>query len=309
MRNPSIRHAEGRGASPRLLLPWGAALAVALFLVLAPGTAPAVRWTDALGRSVEVPAAPRRIVSLVPSVTEVLFAVGLGERVAGVTRFCDYPPEARGKPQVGGYSDPSVEALVGLRPDLVFAAADSTPRALVQRLEGLGVAVYVIYPKDVASAVAAVGEVARVAGAPGPGEALAARLEASVTRVAAAVAGRPRPRVVLGVMLKPLVVVAPGTLGDDLIRLAGGTNAVPKGSAPYPTWGPEALLAADPEVVIVTPHPGEPDPTGAVKAWPELRAVRSGRVVSVEADWVHRPGPRLVQGLEALARALHPGLP
>lgn len=258
-----------------------------------------------MGRTLEVPAEPRRLVSLVPSVTEVLFALGLGDRVVGVTEFCTFPPEARAKPRVGGYAAPGVEAVVGLEPDLVFAAADSTPMATVSRLAEVGIAVYVVYPRDLASSAQTLRAIGAIAGAPEAGEGLAVALEGAVRQVSAAVAGRARPRVLLCVMVRPLVVAGQGTLADDLIRVAGGQNVVPQGPLRFPTWGAEAILAADPEVIVVSPHPGQDDPTGAFRAWPELRAVAAGRVVALEADWIHRPGPRLTLGLEALARTLH----
>ncbi len=280
----------------------------ALALVLGAGAlaARAAVWTDALGRRVEAPDRPGRIVSLVPSVTEILFAVGAGDRLAGVTRFCTYPPAARRLPKVGGYADPSLEAIVALSPDLVFGAADSTPPALIRRLEALGIPVYVVYPRSLRDTVETIRTVGYVAGVPEGGRAVADALQNAVERVRSAVQGLPRPGVLLCIMVRPLVVASPGTLGHDLLEAAGGRNVVPPGTARYPTWGAESLLAADPEVIIVSPHPGEPVPERFFEQWPELRAVTSGRVVRVESDWLHRPGPRLAKGLWALARALHP---
>ncbi|MEW6489554.1 MAG: cobalamin-binding protein [Thermodesulfobacteriota bacterium] len=285
----------------RFVAVWGA------LVVLGPGLprAEAASWVDAVGRRVDVPNAPARIVSLVPSVTETLFALGLGERVVGVTEFCTYPPEAASRPRVGSYAAPSLEAVAALVPDLVFASADMTRPTAVSRLESLGIPVYVVYPRSVADTARMLRAIGAVTGAPEAGERLAAELEAAVMRVEAAVSGRARPRVLLCVMVQPLVVTGPGTLADDLITTAGGQNCVPPGPAAYPTWGPEAVLAADPDVILVSPHPGQPDPGAVFRRWPELRAVAQGRVRAVETDWVHRPGPRLARGLEAVARALH----
>jgi len=269
------------------------------------GTAGAARWTDALGRQVEVAERPQRIVSLVPSVTEILFAMGLGDRVVGVTRFCDYPAEAAAKPKVGGYADPSLETVIGMAPDLVFGSADATKPALVSRFETLAIPVYVVYPRSVTDTVKTLQAVGSVAGAPEAGRAAAADLEGAVARVQEAVAGLPRPRVLLCVMVKPLVVAGPGTLGDDLIRLAGGQNVVPPSSGRYPTWGSEAVLAADPDVIIVTTMVTGGDPAAYFRQWPELRAVAGGRVREILGDWVHRPGPRLALGLQAVAEAIH----
>ena len=279
---------------------------LALMLAAGASAAGAAVWTDALGRRVEVRDRPGRIVSLVPSVTEVLYALGVQDRVAGVTRFCTFPAEAQSKPKVGGYADPSLEAIVALAPDLVFGSADATPPLLIDRLEGLGIPVYVVYPRSLASTVAMLRRVGRVVGAARAGERLAAGLERTVAEVRDRVRDLPRPRVLLCVMVEPLVVAGPGTLAHDLIATAGGRNVVPAGPSRYPTWGPESLLAADPDVVVVSPHPGQPSPGRLFDRWPELKAVAAGRVVEIPADWIHRPGPRLARGLRALARAIHP---
>ncbi len=275
-----------------------------ILLWLIPRPAAAARYTDALGRQVTVAAVPRRIVSLVPSVTETLFDLGLGERVVGVTRFATYPPAALHKPKVGGYADPSLEAVVALRPDLVFAAADATSAAFVKRLAGLAIPVYVVYPRTLQETVRTIRRIGAVAGVPAAGERLARRLRRAVRRLKTARSHRPRPRVLLCVMLHPLVVAGPETLAGDLIRTVGGRNVVPSGPARYPTWGPEAVLAADPDVIIVSPHPGEKNPVGFFSRWPMLRAVRTGHVVAIDPDWVDRPGPRLEWGLNALAAVL-----
>ncbi|MFU8855485.1 MAG: ABC transporter substrate-binding protein [Deferrisomatales bacterium] len=294
-------HAENRSLFAVLVAAWGALA----FLGLGLPCAEAASWVDAVGRRVDVPDAPARIVSLVPSVTETLFALGLGEQVVGVTEFCTFPPGALAKPRVGSYAAPSLEAVAALTPELVFASADMTRPAAVARLESLGIPVYVVYPRSLAGTVQMLRDVGAVAGAPRAGQGLAQELESTVERVKAAVSGRERPGVLLCVMVQPLVVTGPGTLADDLITTAGGRNCVPPGPAGYPTWGPEAVLAADPDVIVVSPHPGQPDPGALFRKWPELRAVAQRRVVAVETDWVHRPGPRLSLGLEALARAIH----
>ncbi len=275
------------------------------FCLLSPVAAPAATWTDAVGRRVVLPDEPQRIVSLVPAVTEILFALGLDERIVGVTRFCDWPAAARRKPKVGGYANPSLEAVLQRRPDLVFVSADAVGPALLARMERLGLTVYVVYPRGLDETLAMMRAVGRVTGRPAAGEQLAGELAAALARVRRVVAGRSRPRVLFCVMSRPLTVAGPDTLVGDLIAAAGGINVVPAGPSRYPTWGREALLLADPEVIVVSPHPGTPDPTGLFAAWPELTAVKTGRIVSVDPDWVHRPGPRLARGLVALAAAFH----
>ena len=276
-----------------------------LFGVWLPPAAGAATWTDALGRRVDVPVSPRRIVSLVPSVTAILFDLGLADRIVGVTRYSDYPPAARRKPHVGSYVAPSIEAIVAARPDLVIAGADVDSPVLVDRLSALHIPVYVVYPRTLDDTISMLARLGVVTGVPAAGARLSVSLKRTVARVEAAVAGRPPVRVLLCEMVHPLVVAGPRTLAEDLLRAAGGENVVPDGPVRYPTWGPEGVLAADPAVIVVAPHPGETDPGGYFRRWPELTAVKTGRVVTVEEDWLQFPGPRLACGLAALVKALH----
>lgn len=275
-------------------------------LVCGLNQATAATWTDALGRFVTAPAAPARIVSLAPSVTEILFALGAGERVVGVTTYCDYPDAARAKPKVGTYAEPSLEVVVSLAPDLVVAAADSAKPAFVARLEEARVPVYVVYPRSLRETMDSMRAIGQVVGLAAAGEQLALQLEQAI---AAAQGGggraREHPSVLLCIMLQPLVVAGPGTLADDLIRAVGARNAVPAGPARFPTWGMESVLEADPDVILLATHGDAADPDTHFGRWPELGAVAGGRVRSLNADWIHRPGPRLTLGLEAMVRAVH----
>ncbi len=276
-----------------------------LFLGLS-GPVQAVSWTDEVGRSVELPENPQRIVSLVPSVTEILFALGLGDRLVGATQFCTYPPEARAIPRIGNYMHPSLEAIVAKGPDLVFAAADAATPALVSQLERMGIATFVVTPHDLDTTLKSIRIVGRVMNKAEAAEALAGGMEQTFCRIRRATSALPKPKVLLAVMVSPLTVASPETLGNTLIEAAGGINVVPPSPGRYPTWGMEAVLAADPDVIIVAPNPGEPDPAAHFAAWPQLKAVRNQRVVTIaDPDWIHRPGPRLALGLKAMAQALH----
>ena len=273
--------------------------------LLLPSILMAATWTDAMQRKVELPDDPQRIVSLVPSVTEILFALGLEERIVGVTNFCNYPEQARSKPQMGDYAAPGLETILLQRPDLVFVSADSATPAGLAKMERLGLAVYVVYPKGLRETLDMIRALGQVTGEIEAGKRLAQRLSDTLKEVSAAIDGRKRPSVLFCVMAQPLTVAGPETLVGDLIQAAGGDNVVPAGLNRYPTWSHEALLVADPEVIIVSPHPGTPNPIDLFAEWKELSAVSSQRVVSVNPDWVHRPGPRLPLGLSELAEAFH----
>ena len=280
-------------------------ITILLFLMI---TAPvqAASWIDEVGRSVELPEKPQRIISLVPSVTEILFALGLGDRLVGATQFCTYPPEAKAIPRIGNYMHPSLEAIVAKGPDLVFAASDAASPALVSQLERMGIATFVVTPHDLDSTLQSIRIVGRVMDKAEAAERLAKGLEQTFCRIRRATAKLAKPRVLLSVMVTPLTVAGPGTLGNTLIEAAGGINVVPPGPGRYPSWGMEAVLAADPDVIIVSPNPGESNPASHFASWPQLKAVRNNRVVTIsDPDWIHRPGPRLALGLEAMAEALH----
>lgn len=264
---------------------------------------------DALGRTVAVPKPPERIVSLAPSNTEILFALGLGERVAGVTDYCDYPPEARAKEKVGGFKDPSVEKVISLRPDLVLATG-GIQREVVDRLDALGVPVFVLDPRSMDEVLAGIRTVARLAGAAAEGERVAAGLEARVAATRDRTARIPeagRPAVFYEVWPDPLMTAGPGSFAHDMIGIAGGRNVAAGTAQPYPKFSLEELLAADP-AVIVTPFAETARDLGAGRrpGWRGIRAVRDGRIAVVNQDLTSRPGPRLVDGLEAMARAIHP---
>jgi iron complex transport system substrate-binding protein len=265
--------------------------------------------TDMAGREVTVPAEPQRIVSLAPSITEILFALNLGDRTVGVTKFCNYPPEAAEKPQVGGFSDVSLEKLLEAQPDLVLAASIHMAQVLPE-LEKLGLTVLVIDARNLPGVLESIRLVGKVTGAEKLAETLTAQMQERADKVAQAVAGRPRPRVFWE--LDPTLWTAgPGSFVQDLIERAGGENIAANAEAAWVQLSAEAIIAADPEVIFLADHPwGESAQT--VKArpgWEKISAVVNGRIVELtqeQTDIVSRPGPRVVDALELIARALHP---
>ncbi|MDT8441588.1 MAG: cobalamin-binding protein [Desulfuromonadales bacterium] len=278
-----------------------------LILLLASAALPAgaAVVTDALGRPVGSERPPQRIISLVPAVTEILFALELDEQLIAVTRFCTYPSAALAKPNIGDYASPSLEALAALRPDLVIMAADAAGPELLSRLEMLGIAVFVAYPRSLTGTAELIRTLGRLCDRQPRAAALAAELEQTARCARRLTKGHQKVRVLATVMTEPLVVAGPQTLLDDLIDIAGGVNVVGASLSRYPTWGLEAVLAADPDLILVSPHPGQEDAAALYRNWPELSAVRNNRLLSVDADWIQRPGPRLSLGLRALVRGLH----
>ncbi len=272
--------------------------------------------TDARGAEVTLPAAPARIVSLAPSNTEIVCALGACDRIVAVTDYDDHPAEVVDLPKVVIQTQVDVEAVVAAEPDLVLAAGNElTPTAVIQQLEGLGVRVVALYPETLDEVFADIELVGRALGAVDEAARLVDEMEARVDTVTAAVAGAERPRTLYEVFHAEgtTYTAGDGSFLAALVDLAGGEPVVGDAQG---VIGAEELVAADPELVLLGTASYDPalaDPGAALEAvrarpgWAELAAVREGRVVPYLDDIVTtRPGPRIVDGLEALARAIHP---
>ncbi len=210
------------------------AILTAATLLCLPLAAPAGQVTDHIGRHVEVSAKPQRIVSLAPSITESLFALGLGERVAGVTDYCDYPAEARSRPKVGGIINPSVEAIVALQPDLVLIGRETNRRETLEALERVRIPVYVVNAARIDDVFRLIRDLAALAGVPERGEQLASRLERRSAQIERLVSAEPAARLFFLIGLNPVVTVGRGSFLDDLVRRAGGISISAGSAQPWP---------------------------------------------------------------------------
>lgn len=286
---------------------------ICLFLALAlwvgAGGSRSAVFTDGIGRQVTLDQTPRRIVALAPSITETLYFLGLGERVVGVTRFSAYPSEAARKPKVGSYVNLNPERIIGLSPDLVIGTADGNPPAVIRLLERAGIPVFVLNPRNIRQVIAALVSVGELCGVRERALVLAGGLSRRVDAVVAKTAGRAKPLVFLQVNLKPIMAANGNTFLDDLIRLAGGVNMTRDEPVTYPRISLEAVIRGRPEVILISSM----DRDGAFEAarrqwlnWTPIPAVRHGRVHLVDSDLTDRPSPRIVRGLEILARYIHP---
>jgi iron complex transport system substrate-binding protein len=264
---------------------------------------------DGVGNVITFKSAPQRIVSLAPNHTEVLYALGLGDRVVGVTEYCNYPPEATEKPKVGDFVNTDMELVVSLEPDLVLATTMHMAET-VPALQDRGIVVFVLDPQSVDSVLDEIRTLGGITGQEAEAGALVADMQARIDAVREKVAGAPRPKVFweLG---PELFTVGPGTFVDDLIGLAGGENAAADADTPWPQLSVEAIILKDPDVIVLADH-NYGQTVEMVKerpGWEDIAAVKEGNIIEIaNDDIVSRPGPRLVGGLEFLARALHPNL-
>ena len=283
-----------------------------IFFIIQPAWAapPAYRTvTDPVGRTMQVPRDPQRVVALAPSITEVVFALQQQSRLVGVTRYSDFPPEARDLPKVGSYIYLDVERIAALRPDICIGIKDGNPIEAVEQLEAFGIPVFAVHPMDFASimeSVLAMGDLLR---ARPEAEAIVGDMRRRIEQVTDQIrqVGQ-KPKVFFQIGVNPIVSVGSNTFIDKLITLAGGVN-VSAGTTPYPRFNTEQVIALAPDVMIISSM----DRTAIFEQvrdawlqWPIIPAVRNNAVFIAPTNVFDRPTPRLVEGLELLARFIHP---
>jgi iron complex transport system substrate-binding protein len=265
---------------------------------------------DGAGRAVRLEAPARRVVSMIPALTDWAIAMDAGDRLVARTDY-DHHPALGGLPSVGGGLDPSVEWLAALGPDLVLAWPDAPSRSLVSRLEHLGIPVYTAPSQTVEQALAAALDLGTLLGAEEEAAAAVARVGAGLARVSATVDGRPRPGVLFLIGLDPLMAAGPGSFVDQLVERAGGRNVLAHLSSPWPHLSLEEVVRIAPDVVILASPGGEGLATSlrSRPGWREVPAVRARRVHAVDPDFVNRPGPELHEAAARLSALIHPDLP
>lgn len=243
----------------------------------------------------QAPASPRRVVTLAPSITEIVLALGEGERLVGVTRYDD-AEAVRHLPRVGGFVDPSAEAILRLRPDLLVVQPGPGNREVVERLAELGIPVLVVPLDTLDEILVGVEAVGRALGREEKGRALRAQIEARIEAIRARAADRPRVRTLVVYGWQPLVVAGPGSYADELLRIAGGENVAAKLRGTYPTIPAEHAVRLPAQRVIDTTM--EDGAKIDLPGW-------EGKVVRARSRALVRPGPRVVESLEELFEILH----
>ena len=265
-----------------------------------------VTVTDDASRSVTLATQPRRIVSLAPADTEILYSLGLLDRVVGVTTYDDYPAQVRSLPKMGDFQTPNLEAVAAARPDLVLVTG-GVQADVIAKLEALGAKVLVVDPRDVDGVMRSIGVVARCTGTRAQGARVVARMRADLAAISRRLVGSTPVRAFVEIGWDPLYTAGRDTLLDDLLVRAGGVN-VAKGSG-YVGYSVERLVRDQPAVYLGTKSSiGDPLGRKDRPGYDALRAVQSGSVHTLDDDLVSRPGPRVVQGVLEIAKALHPAL-
>ena len=268
---------------------------------------------DDLGRQISLDKAPQRIVSHVPGITEMLFALGLDEKVVGVSDYCDYPEAAKLKPKIGGFWKPSMEKIVELDPDLIFT--NGFEELLMTQLDELGIIYIVLQPEDIDGILKNIELVGKITGIESRAEELVENMQVRMSYIAERVSDAPRPRVFYAYAVTDLNnpwTAGSGSFGDSLISMAGGENIGAKALVPWPQFSIEEVANSDPEVIIVNvKHGTAVTPIEEMRrhpVWRETTAIKHDRIYTIDGNLIERSGPRIVQGLEEMAQIIHPEL-
>jgi iron complex transport system substrate-binding protein len=266
-------------------------------------------YSDSLGRKIELLSPPKRIISLAPSITEILYFLGLGDRLVGVTMFSYYPEEAKEKPKVGSYSEINIESVITLDPDLVIGTADGNKRSDVEMIEEAGIPVYIINPKNIDGVLHSIEKIGEVCGVNIKTKGLVSDLRQRIRSIQERVKSAERPIVLLVINMKPVISVGPDTMHNDLISLSGGRNMITSTRVSYPKISMEEIIKIGPDVILLSSMERGGQFEKAKRdwlRWPTLPAVQKGNVYLIDSDLIDRASPRIIKGLEEMAKLIHP---
>ena len=260
-----------------------------------------------ISHSVHAEKTPDRIISLAPNITEILFALGLGERIVGVTNFCDYPEEAMNKQKVGGMTNPSLEAVVSLRPDIVVMTTDGNQKEFEKKVRSLKIKTYVFKARRISELPQGIRDLGRALGAQEKADMLAREIERSMDAFGASgkkSQGR-NNKVLFIIWPEPLIVAGPGTAIDDIITLLHGENSASEATIAYPKYSIEEIIRQEPDYIFIGKgHENvKAIAEGLLRKINRVPAVQNGSVCFV-SDKLYRLGPRIVKGIEEMARCI-----
>jgi iron complex transport system substrate-binding protein len=284
-------------------------LPLIMFFTASISQASSLRFIDELGRQVVFPFPPQRIISLAPNVTEILFSLGLDEEIVGVSIPCNFPEKARNKVQVGSYLNPDLERIISLKPDLIIATGVGNTRDTVERLQRFGLPTYVIFPKNFDDILRSIKHLGQINSREKEALEIVQGMQRRQQRVTEITRALPRPKVFVQIGDAPIVTIGRGSFADDLIRLAGGENIAGKEEEMYPRLGLEEILRRAPEVILISSMDPKAEYRKIFQEWSRWKiipAVREGRIHLIDSDLIDRPSPRIIDGLEEMARILHP---
>ncbi|MCC6452234.1 MAG: cobalamin-binding protein [Acidobacteria bacterium] len=260
-------------------------------------------FKDALGRDVTLPRDVKRVVSLAPNLTEIIYAVGGGDKLVGDTTYCDFPEAAKSVQKIGDTMNPNMEAIIALHPDVVFVSTASQIEAFMRTLAERNIAVYVVDARSVKDVLIGMITIGDILGTKGEAQSAVAGLERRIEIVRSSVNGRPIRRVFVQISKEPLFTAGHDAYMNEAVRIAGGDSVTSGIPGAYPNLSRETALKLDPDAIVISDNEGNHEPNSA---FANSAAVKNGEVFRINADLLSRPGPRVVDAIELIAHDLHP---
>jgi iron complex transport system substrate-binding protein len=282
-----------------------------LFIIFFSGISFAYQVTDEIGRIINISPSPRHIVSLAPGITETLYALGLADKIVGVTSFCNWPPSALQKQRIGGFINPSIEQIVSLKPDLIIATADGNRQDTVRQLERIGLPVYVTSPSDTNGILRSISRLGEITARKNAAAILVRQLQKRLSNIGAQIRHKSKPRVFFQIGLEPLITVGEKTLINEVIERAGGINMASHDTARYPRYSPEGIMAGSPDIILFAPMANDKEFIAVKKFWQQFEgvpAVKNNRIYPIDTDLISRASPRIVDAIETMALIFHPDI-
>ncbi len=265
-----------------------------------------VEYTDGIGQKVSLPRHPRRIISLAPNVTEIIYLLGAQDRLIGNTIQCTWPEEAKNIPKIGTLLNPNYEVILAAKPDLVIASTAGNDQNAVMKLAGLGAPVYVAAPRDVQKIFKSVEDIARITGCADRGTELVAQMKQRLEKVKSRIQGLPPVRAFFITWLDPLLAPGKNTFENDVLSYAGVISITADIPQFYPRYSLEQIIVKNPDAIITVRQEGNPIPDfRKIAGWRDLWAVRMGKVF-ILTEYLQHPSPLFVDGVEELAQKLYP---
>ncbi len=264
--------------------------------------------TDETGRSLNISREPQRIVSLAPGITETLYELGLDSRIVGVTSYCNWPRQVSLKPRIGGFTNPSIEKIVSLKPDLIIATADGNRKDTVTQLERIGLPVYVTNPSDMEKILKSILNIGEITNQKNTAYKLTATLRKRLNNITALTQNKKKPKVFFQIGLEPVITAGSGTLINEVIGRAGGINIAGSNTARYPRYSAESIMAGSPDIILFAPMANDKEFLSVKKFWqnfPEIPAVKNKKIHPIDTDLISRASPRIFDAIESMALIFH----
>lgn len=261
-----------------------------------------IEVVDDLNRKIQFSNPPKRIVSLAPSITETLFFLGLGDRIVGVTRYCNYPPEAREKQIIGGVIDPNYELIVSLKPDLIIMTVEGNTKESFERLSGLGFKIFVTNPRNFDGIFKTVLDIGKICAVEERAKFLVDSLKSDLERIEKP---KNKPKIFVLLSLNPLMTAGKNTFINEIIERAGGVNIGRRSNQNYPIFNREEILRENPDILILTdPNIDREELLRNFPEWKHLKAINENRIFKIDPDILLRPSPRVVLAVKIISQLI-----